>query len=280
MSFRILLISENSKIQFSTSNGSTIDILEYADDLIANFDQREKYDFDSYSVIIISNISEGYKLADLLRLRKSKPAQQEIIVLSDSQNKDFFRSGISAGLEYIDDVTGLYNSRFLSKTLTQEINRFSQANASFALLFIDLDHFKRINDKFGHTVGNKVLRALAAYLRSHIREDDILCRYGGDEFLAILLPADLATAQTVSDRINHSLKNETFLKEEGICLSLSISIGISLFPQDGRTQDQLIQTADQAMYRAKETSAMRLRPLTTKPLSTVPAASNEFPKGA
>jgi two-component system, cell cycle response regulator len=118
-----------------------------------------------------------------------------------------------------------------------------------SVLMIDLDHFKRINDEFGHMLGDDVLRAVSAIFVRQLRKLDIVCRYGGEEF-AIVLPATEGTsAATVADKLRRAVANTEF---PGIPYSVTISIGVADFPSNGIKRDDIVRAADAALYDAKE----------------------------
>lgn len=154
-------------------------------------------------------------------------------------------------LVYVDDATGLYNTRYLDFILDREI-KLSEANeSSFAVLFVDADHFKSVNDRYGHLVGTKLLNELGRQLKKYVRDSDTVFRYGGDEFIAVLSGADLATAEVVAERIRKSVEKRAFLMREGLDVHFTVSIGIAIFPIHAKTKKTVIEMADHAMYAAK-----------------------------
>lgn len=165
-------------------------------------------------------------------------------------------------LVYLDDVTGLYNSRFLTQVLDREIEKYGRERQSFAILFIDIDRFKLLNDTYGHLLGTRILKELSEHLRGLLRETDMLFRYGGDEFVAVLSPSDLSTAQAVADRIEAAVKLlEFFTCEpalEGAGIRITLSIGIALYPDHAQTRETILQMADQAMYGAKKSAVQKV----------------------
>lgn len=161
-------------------------------------------------------------------------------------------------LVYVDDATGLYNTRYLNTVLDREIQSHEATRRPFAVLFIDADKFKSVNDTHGHLIGTKLLNALGAQLKRYVRGSDTVFRYGGDEFVAVLSSCDLNTAQMVAERIRHSVENETFLKSEGVEVRFTVSIGVALFPDHAQSKKAIIEAADKAMYIAKKTSRNRV----------------------
>lgn len=155
-------------------------------------------------------------------------------------------------LVYVDDATGLYNTRYLNYILDREIDQAQGTGKSFAVLFMDADRFKSINDTHGHLVGTRLLNELGHHLKKYVRESDTVFRYGGDEFVAVLSPCDLATAKTVAERIRQSVEQTAFLAQEGLNLHFTVSIGVALFPDHAGSKKAVIDAADQAMYSAKK----------------------------
>ena len=150
-----------------------------------------------------------------------------------------------------DDLTRLYNFRYLDQSLEIELKRCQRYGASAALIFLDMDHFKLVNDQYGHLMGSQVLIEVAGILRKSLREVDIIARYGGDEFVVILPETDVPTAHRISQRVRNAVRSYEFLKKEGLALHLSASFGIAGYPQHAKNKTDLIRLADQAMYKAK-----------------------------
>ncbi|MGB3939884.1 MAG: sensor domain-containing diguanylate cyclase [Candidatus Manganitrophaceae bacterium] len=150
-----------------------------------------------------------------------------------------------------DDLTRLYNFRFLDQALSIEIKRSQRYGSSLSLIFLDMDHFKLVNDQHGHLMGSQVLIEVAHLLRKSLREIDIIARYGGDEFVVVLPETDAGAASRLAQRIRNTLRSHEFLKKEGLSLHLSASFGIAGFPEHAKNKTDLIRLADQAMYKAK-----------------------------
>jgi diguanylate cyclase (GGDEF)-like protein len=149
-------------------------------------------------------------------------------------------------LSVTDALTGLYNRRHLTGTLANEVQRSRRLRRTFAVLLVDVDHFKQYNDTHGHLAGDAALVKIAEVLRKTTRGVDSVARYGGEEFLVMLLETTLATAATVAERIRARVAGEPF--EGG---ALSVSIGAAEYPSHGDTPEELIESADAAMYQAK-----------------------------
>ena len=151
---------------------------------------------------------------------------------------------------HFDALTKLANRHTFNTHLSQEIIRAKRTKESFAVLFIDLDHFKDVNDSFGHTMGDKVLLEAAMRIKQEIRDSDILSRFGGDEFTLILPDIkEISSLERVSNDIIKSMEKPFFLDNSKVYLSASI--GITLYPQDAEDSITLLKNADQAMYKAK-----------------------------
>jgi len=161
----------------------------------------------------------------------------------------------SQELIHIDDVTGLYNQRKLYKDLSSLVEKFQKEKDPFCVLFIDIDHFKKVNDNYGHLIGTKLLENVAKDVKSLLRDTDISYRYGGDEFVIILVNSDCQSGKIVGERIlkkicsqNYSVDSRDLEKT----IKLSVSIGVAEFPTDAKNAEDVLVIADRMMYEAKE----------------------------
>lgn len=152
-------------------------------------------------------------------------------------------------LAYSDALTGLPNRLMLSQRVDFALDIARRQTCSFAVLFLDLDRFKNINDSLGHQFGDRVLIQVAGRIRTCLREVDTLCRLGGDEFVLYLHDVDAAGAESVANRVQEAL-SRPFLQDE-MNFSIGCSIGVAMYPGDGDTLDELIKQADTAMYEVK-----------------------------
>ncbi|MFZ2157503.1 MAG: GGDEF domain-containing protein, partial [Bradyrhizobium sp.] len=152
-----------------------------------------------------------------------------------------------------DSLTGLPNRLLFNDRLHQALSLAKRDSRQFALLYLDLDKFKPVNDRLGHAAGDELLQAVAARIRSEVRESDTVARIGGDEF-ALILPdvARREEAETVARKIVATVAAPFRLGGQGPSVDIGTSIGIALYPVDGRDTDALVTAADAAMYRAKE----------------------------
>jgi diguanylate cyclase (GGDEF)-like protein len=157
-------------------------------------------------------------------------------------------------LTVTDDVTALFNSRHLHEMLNAEYERSKRYELTFSIIFFDLDHFKNVNDQYGHLCGSKLLKETGDLVRSSLRTVDIPTRYGGDEFVVILPQTSKAQALHVTRRLRLALNERTFLTSEGLKVRVTASFGVSNFPEDALTRDDVLRLADEAMYRVKETT--------------------------
>jgi diguanylate cyclase (GGDEF)-like protein len=155
-----------------------------------------------------------------------------------------------------DPLTGLFNRRYLEETLERELGRVKRAGAPLAVIMLDLDHFKQYNDTFGHSAGDELLSALGILLKNQIREEDIACRYGGEEFLLILPGASISIALERAEILRHAVK-EMHQHHQGL-KPTTLSLGVAVYPDHGDTGLQLIQSVDAALYRAKQAGRDRV----------------------
>ncbi|WP_258360804.1 GGDEF domain-containing protein [Moorella sulfitireducens] len=152
-----------------------------------------------------------------------------------------------------DDLTGLFNYRYFEQNLESMLSPQYQMR-HLAILMIDIDYFKEINDSFGHMIGNQVLVELAGILKEHTREQDIVTRFGGEEFAIILPGTEYRGALQVAERIRQAIAGHSFNKEgakEGAPVRLTVSTGIAVWPEDGLNKEELVARADLALYQAK-----------------------------
>jgi diguanylate cyclase (GGDEF)-like protein len=155
-------------------------------------------------------------------------------------------------LSVTDDLTKLYNSRYLDHFLQQEVKRSRRYGYPVSLMFLDLDGFKTVNDRHGHLAGSRTLTEVGRVIHSIVRETDIVSRYGGDEFTVVLPQTNAEGARIIAERVREALEGHLFLESMGLVVRVTASIGIASYPDHGDTREDLIGHADQAMYRVKE----------------------------
>jgi diguanylate cyclase (GGDEF)-like protein len=150
-----------------------------------------------------------------------------------------------------DPLTGLFNRRYMEESLEREVSRASRNKTSVAIIMVDIDHFKRFNDTFGHQAGDVLLRGLGDFLNRSTRGQDIACRYGGEEFALVLSDSSLNGALLRAERMRQEIKLLNVQYAGQLLGAISISMGLAIFPDHGTTISEVLQAADQALYRAK-----------------------------
>lgn len=174
--------------------------------------------------------------------------------LSDQSSLAFenaSRFASARNLLYIDELTGLFNYRYLDLALERELKRAERYGSCIAILFLDLDLFKSVNDTHGHLIGSRVLGEVGALLKRSVRDVDLVIRYGGDEYTIILVETESEDAAVVAERIRTTVEGHRFLADEGYDIHLTVCVGYACFPDDTRSKVELLDVADKAMYRGK-----------------------------
>ncbi len=170
-----------------------------------------------------------------------------------------------------DQLTGLYNRRTMDERLRDELARAQRYNRPVSVLWLDLDNFKRVNDHYGHQVGDEVLRHLTRRLQDAIRDNDLLARYGGEELIVAMPEVGLEGALEAAERIRGIVARDAYDASEGTTIRLTVSIGVAAYPEHGHDMDTLYRAADDAMYQGKQAgrnTVHRIQP--THPGLTVP----------
>jgi two-component system cell cycle response regulator len=163
-----------------------------------------------------------------------------------------------------DALTGVYNRRYMDRRLAEEIARARRQSYRVSCMYIDIDHFKQVNDQFGHQAGDDVLREVASRIKAELRMSDALGRFGGEEFVVLLIDADLESAAMVASRIRASVADQPFLLPEGQGLPVTVSIGVAVLDDFEREHaieavaQELVARADQALYEAKQQGRNRV----------------------
>jgi diguanylate cyclase (GGDEF)-like protein len=150
-----------------------------------------------------------------------------------------------------DELTPLYNARFFHQMLDRELKLVDRYESVLSLVFMDLDRFKPVNDRWGHLRGSRVLREVGFLLRAAVRETDYPVRYGGDEFIVVLPQTDGPAAEQLAGKLRDMIEGHVFLQEEGINVRLGASLGVASYPTDARTKADLVRVADERMYADK-----------------------------
>lgn len=237
------LSPEKNIIQrYSLSNGTPDEIKE---SYLIHVQSHNVY----RGVIALFNES-GSGLADI------SPFSKNIVFLIEQsahafENAESFSN--AKEMLFIDDISGLFNHRYLDIALDREMKRVERYASHLAVLFIDVDGFKSVNDTYGHLVGSRVLAEFGALLKKSVRDVDVVIRYGGDEYTAILVETPSELAQTVAERIRKQVEQHHFHSDSGPVIRLTCSIGYACCPEDAANKDELLEMADKAMYVGKAT---------------------------
>jgi diguanylate cyclase (GGDEF)-like protein len=149
-----------------------------------------------------------------------------------------------------DGLTGLVNHRTFQERLSEMLARAERSSGHHALILTDIDHFKKVNDTYGHPVGDQVLKGVAQVVRDCVRKVDLAARYGGEEFAIVLESTDREGAKLLAERIRQEVQKQVFSSEKGN-FSVTLSLGIAVYPEDGNEKPVLIHNADQSLYHAK-----------------------------
>ena len=157
-------------------------------------------------------------------------------------------------LTITDDCTGLYNARHLYKTLEAEVYRSARFGYEFSVLFLDLDHFKQVNDTHGHLVGSKLLNEIGYAIKSKLRLIDYAFRYGGDEFVVLLPQTPKQSAVVVAKRLRDAFRMEEFNVGPNLAVNVRASMGIATYPEDAKSAHEIIRQADEMMYVVKNST--------------------------
>ena len=157
-----------------------------------------------------------------------------------------------------DGLTGLFNRRYLEESISREVARVARDGTQLGIIMFDLDHFKRVNDTYGHDMGDAVLRQIGSLLLEHVRDEDIPCRYGGEEFTIILPGANLETSRLRAEELRQSIASMTVNWGGQIIGNLSVSLGVSCFPLHGSSWQEALKAADKALYAAKNAGRKRV----------------------
>jgi diguanylate cyclase (GGDEF)-like protein len=259
----------------------------HVDSLVYEFTQDESdvtlfnsAQIQQNSKCLFSPVEPNFKIASILIVPLPMENQIMGILVLGSRRRDYFTSndrfffrslaaqfGFSLEnalnaqkierLAITDGLTSLNNHRYFQDVLLKEIQRSNREPAVFSLLMIDIDHFKRFNDTYGHQAGDEVLKGVARLLKDEAREVDLVARYGGEEFVMLLLSCELKAAQRIADRIRKACAKRQFVFDDQK-VSVTLSIGIANFPQHGDNPAELISSADKALYSAKEHGRNRI----------------------
>lgn len=189
-----------------------------------------------------------------LLLPEISPRNKNILFLVEQSIRAFDNAetyNTARDMLFIDDLSGLFNYRYLEVALERELKRAERYASHLAILFLDIDSFKQVNDVHGHIVGSAVIREMGALLKKSCREVDVVIRYGGDEYTVILVETTCQTASIVAERIRTHVESHLFMEAEGLNIRLTCSVGYACCPDDTMSKTDLLSMADQAMYAGK-----------------------------
>ena len=212
-------------------------------------------------VSVLISISASYSAFSLAaRVRRFRDLKKAHAALQDSHDELREENAVLNELSVRDALTGLYNRRHIDNVLETEMRRSARNRKPIALLLIDVDHFKSLNDRYGHQHGDACLRAVAEVLEQYPRRGyDVVARYGGEEFILLLPEADGITARAVADAIRQGVL-ELEIENQGSNVGVvTVSIGVcSMTPRPGDDPSELVREADQALYMAKRRGRNRV----------------------
>lgn len=202
---------------------------------------------EALGVIHFQGSREDHRISELEASLASTFAEQTALSIANIRLREALRSQ-----SIRDSLTGLFNRRYLEETLEREVHRAARAKQPLGVIMVDLDHFKRFNDTFGHEAGDVVLHEMGVFFSKHTRVDDIACRYGGEELVLILPNADLNGTRMRAEQLQQEAK-ELHIAQRGKPLGMvTLSAGVAVFPLHGSSPAQLMAAADAALYRAKK----------------------------
>jgi diguanylate cyclase (GGDEF)-like protein len=158
-------------------------------------------------------------------------------------------------LAYLDGLTGIFNRRFFELRIMEEIERARRYGTGMAVIMADIDQFKRLNDEFGHLLGDEVLRQVSSLFHQQVRKVDVVCRYGGEEFAILLSQISAQQAIAIAEKLRRLVEKFQF---PGVPRTITISAGVASFPTHGKTRDEMVRAADSGLYAAKQAGRNRV----------------------
>lgn len=212
----------------------------------------------SHAAIALENADLYTKLQDLNSRLEEKVTERTADLVAANERLSVLNLELEQ-LSITDSLTQAFNRRFFMERIRQEVKRVNRYGSSVSVLMIDIDHFKQVNDKYGHQAGDAILAGAAGLIKKRLRETDVLARYGGEEFVMIATPMELSGAVTLAERIR-SMVEEAEFEHGGRRIKITISIGVSTWvPAMKDDFEELIRLADDALYGAKEEGRNRVR---------------------
>lgn len=202
---------------------------------------------DGSLTYLVVNNNTVFSIKEILSDYLSNVLKTSVTILTESRKREEMRM-----LSLTDEITGLYNQRKLVEDLDLFISRYQHDRNGFALLFVDIDYFKNVNDQFGHVIGSQILIDMAKVVKHQLRSTDLVYRYGGDEFIVLLPRTTIEESKMIALRISEAVKAAEFDIDRPEKYRLSLSIGIAEYPTDAETAKSIIEFADKMMYMSKK----------------------------
>lgn len=196
---------------------------------------------------LVARNTSSYNIRELLSDYLSNVLRTSLSILIESKRRQEMKL-----LTQIDEVTGIFNQRKLIEDLELFVSHYQHDKTGFSLLFVDIDHFKNVNDQFGHIVGSQLLIDMAQIMRSQLRSNELVYRYGGDEFIVLLPRTSIEVSKKIALRISEAVKSADFNIGPDKKYKLSLSVGIASFPEDADNAKAIIDFADKMMYMSKK----------------------------
>ncbi|MBT4760378.1 MAG: GGDEF domain-containing protein [Bdellovibrionaceae bacterium] len=216
--------------------------------------------YDIFFLVKYKNKKLGYIVFKHIFMEETFVFSEQVTQLLSSASEQLHYCLEFAKLQekaFRDDLTHFYNQRFLSNKLNEIIKQHHVNKKEMSVLFIDMDHFKFINDNFGHIVGSELLKQIANLFENHLGINDLGIRYGGDEFILLLLDKSEQESLEIAEAIRSSLEQTTFLIDSRK-INITASIGLASYPKHAKNSQQVLKMADEAMYNAKSKSRNRV----------------------
>jgi len=228
--------------------------LDAVENLLKFSRSLEPYEFDEIAVFLPSFLAIGFVLFSYHRIQK---LEAEMVKRREVERRLLKSEKMYKDLSITDDLTRLFNSRYFYKNLDKEIGRLVRYKQTLSLLLIDIDDFKKINDRYGHLKGDEVLKTTGRIIQDCLRKPDTAYRYGGEEFTVLLPETGIEAAMNVAERIRKRFEAQDFALIKNETLNISVSIGASQF-NPGEEMEAFVKRVDDALYVAKQKGKNRV----------------------
>ncbi|HJT24576.1 MAG TPA: sensor domain-containing diguanylate cyclase, partial [bacterium] len=239
---------------------------------LASFAKREGM-LGSTQYFLMVPLLAGEDILGVIRLNSQKPAtyqayDQDVLTTLANQTALAVENALMVrqirDMAIRDGLTGVYNHRYFQERLAEEIVKAERYNKDLSLALLDVDHFKKFNDSYGHQEGDKVLRVVAEVIQNTVRHKiDTVARYGGEEFVVILPESDGNAGKELAERIRKNVESYLFENNGKTPYRVTVSVGVASYPFDSRDQKGLIQSADHALYDAKKAGRNQVKRFST-----------------